>query len=334
MRIAFLGDIHAHPWSQFATIDPATGINSRLQLTINLLKDLAAALNQEVDLVIQLGDVFHSRQKIDATTAALTVEALKDFQVPFLCLVGNHDMWGNSARQNTLKILPANIEVIDSPRVMTISGSRIGLHPFTPNDQEFKSWAKTTGNLDLCCFHQGLKESVVGAFNVPLAAHLGIEDLPATKWAIGGHIHKPQAVTSRIHYAGSLYQTDMGERNEEKRVLILDTATEELTSVPTATPEFHLYSSLGAAKVGRHKEWDFVRIQSTPLEVRAVQDAFPNAQVEVVKELKTEKRKIDAEATQSDSGLLDAYLKDKGPTDLDVERLKSLGEGFLRASAN
>lgn len=331
MRIAFLGDIHAHPWSQFATIDPQTGINSRLQITVNLLRELAYALNQEVDLIIQCGDIWHSRQKIDATTAALTVEALKEFQVPFLALVGNHDMWGSKATQNSLKILPSNIEVIDTPRVVSIQNQRIGLHPFTSDAEEFKQWSKAQKQLDVFSFHQGISGSTVGAFSVPLAAHLDLTDLPDSNWAIGGHVHKPQALAERVYYAGSLYQTDMGERNENKRILILDTQTQEIASVPTETPEFHLYASLTAARNGKHKEWDFVRIQSTPHEAKAAEEEFPKAQIEVIKEVKSEKRKISKTATESDSALLDAYLQER-KSDLDQGKLKRMGEEFMRDS--
>lgn len=61
-----------------------------------------------------------------------------------------------------------------------------------------------------------------------------------------GHIHRPQKVSSSTatYYSGSPYSLSFSERRDSKRVIILDTVTGEVQSLPTPTPR-HLISIKG-----------------------------------------------------------------------------------------
>lgn len=328
MKILVIGDIHAHPWGQFASVG-LDGVNTRLRNTLNLLEELAK-LSHTVDMTVQVGDVWHSRRQLDTATAALTVEAFKGFSSNTFCLVGNHDVYSSSAKDNTLKILPSNIRVIDEPTIIARDGLRIGFHPFTADDEAFRVWARQVDPLDLFFFHQGLVGGVVGAFNVPLPAHLDVADLPKSRLSIGGHLHTHQRVAEGVYYAGSLYQCDIGERGSQKVYMIVDItdAQWDFTVVPTSAPSFHLYPSVENARKGSHLECDFLRIQCKKSEVDAVKQEFPKAQVEVVKELVTEKRVITQETASSDATLLESFVQERKP-ELDHEKLMKLGMELL-----
>src|SRR5213078_511087 len=56
-----------------------------------------------------------------------------------------------------------------------------------------------------------------------------------------GHVHKPQEVAPGAHYIGSPFQQDFGEKNEAKRVAVLETDTLEVEWVPIeGFPEYRV----------------------------------------------------------------------------------------------
>ena len=328
-KILIIGDIHACNPGQFAKIDPETGLNSRFKATLDLLYWLAE-LSATVDLVVQVGDVFDSRTKIPTDVAALTVEAFKRFRVPVMAIPGNHDIFQKRATDNTLKILPSNVDVIDVPHEVYLPDHRltIGFHPFTEDTDSFKKWAKKCPQLDLFFFHQAIEGALFGAYNLQIPAAIGLDDLPKARWRFGGHVHKAQEVSEDTVIVGSVSQQTFGERDEPKRVIILDTQTWEFTSIPTQAPTFHLYPGLEAARGGKHKECDFLRIVCNPREVAQAKEEFPTAQLEVQKELTKERRIVSESATSTDKELLTTYLEDKKP-ELNEEKLIRLGLEML-----
>jgi len=58
-----------------------------------------------------------------------------------------------------------------------------------------------------------------------------------------GHYHKPQEIQQgafRLFYAGSLIQLDWGEKNEDKRFLVVDSDTLDVSSVPISSYKRHI----------------------------------------------------------------------------------------------
>lgn len=329
-KILIWGDAHFHPFSQFATIDPSTGLNSRFKASLDLLYWIIDQA-KEVDYVVQLGDIYESRTKLDPAVVALTVEAFKEFSKPVFVLVGNHDIWGSNASETTLRCLPPNIDVITNPRDIYLPEAHItiGMHPYTHDIAAFKKWSARSHDLDLVCFHQGLNEGRVGAYNATLDCNLSIKDLPDARMRWGGHYHLHQDVgDGRTFYAGSIFQCNFSERDEQKMIHILDTQTWDFTSIPTEAPTFHLYQTLAAAKAGKHKDCDFLRIVVTPKEVDQAKAEFPKAQLDVQKTLTKERRVIDDKAVSSDQDLLKGYLAEKKP-ELNEEKLLRLGLELL-----
>ncbi|HBE18521.1 MAG TPA: exonuclease sbcCD subunit D [Cyanobacteria bacterium UBA11149] len=94
IKILHLSDIHIGSGFSHGKINPATGVNTRLEDFINTLsKSIDRAINEPVDLVLFGGDAFP-----DATPAPYIQEAfatqfrrLVDADIPTVLLVGNHD---------------------------------------------------------------------------------------------------------------------------------------------------------------------------------------------------------------------------------------------------
>lgn len=337
-KLLFIGDQHWHNWSSFATIDPKTGLNSRLVNQLRLLESLARIRDEhDCTHTFWLGDWFHSRTKLDANVVSLITKKVYALwhEHDVTWLVGNHDIWGATAAEHSLSMLAPLGSVISEPaRFRTADGVLVHAYPFERNTvllkQQFEKyrWSKP----DVQLIHQGLDEASVGAYNVSIKASLSVKDLPPATLTLAGHFHKPQTVSDdpKVLYVGSVMQNDMGDRMDgSRRVIILDPQTSEFTSVGLeGTPEFHLYPSLDEARSGRHREWDFVRIQCRKQEVEEAKKDFPKAQVEVVKELTKERRVISADAGQSDKALLESYVSERNP-DLDPDRLLALGLQLL-----
>ena len=64
---------------------------------------------------------------------------------------------------------------------------------------------------------------------------------PFTAEALLGHVHKPQVLGRSTYYVGSPFQQNFGEKNEQKRVGVLDLDTLELEWVPLpGFPEYRV----------------------------------------------------------------------------------------------
>ncbi|NEQ17772.1 MAG: exonuclease subunit SbcD, partial [Moorea sp. SIO3E2] len=94
IKILHLSDIHMGSGFSHGRINPATGINTRLEDFVNTLaKCIDRAITEPVDLVLFGGDAFP-----DATPPPYVQQAfanqfrrLVDVNIPTVLLVGNHD---------------------------------------------------------------------------------------------------------------------------------------------------------------------------------------------------------------------------------------------------
>jgi len=84
--------------------------------------------------------------------------------------------------------------------------------------------------------HFGLSEGILNS-GMSIISDLSITDLAGRyEYVLLGHYHKPQMIDREditLYYVGSPIQIDWGEKNEEKRFLIVDTETEYIESIPT-----------------------------------------------------------------------------------------------------
>ncbi|MFS8856995.1 exonuclease subunit SbcD [Synechococcus sp. H55.7] len=110
VRLLHLADVHLGSSLAHGHINPATGLNTRLEDFVTSLRlCIDHALNQAVDLVLFGGDAFP-----DATPPPLHQELfaqqfrrLADAGIPTVLLVGNHDQYGQGQEGNSLAIYRA-----------------------------------------------------------------------------------------------------------------------------------------------------------------------------------------------------------------------------------
>lgn len=107
VKILHLSDIHLGSGFSHGKINPATGVNTRLEDFVNSLKIcIDRAIAEPVDLVLFGGDAFP-----DATPAPYVHEAfasqfrrLADAKIPAILLVGNHDQHSQGSGGASLSI--------------------------------------------------------------------------------------------------------------------------------------------------------------------------------------------------------------------------------------
>ncbi len=342
MRALFVSDLHAHCHEQFATT-LANGRNSRFQNILNVLDEVRFLCHHhEVHVVFFLGDMFHSRTKVDVDVFGATWNAWRDIagEVEDLyILIGNHDQYNKVGSVHSLEPFREFATVIDQPMIERVKGISFAAHPFTTNMKQWHRFVELLPKgLDLFLFHQGICEAATGAFNISIKAEVGYADMPLDKarWCFGGHYHKPQFIgeEKRVLYVGSPLQHGFAERTEEKSVILFDTdAAQALTRIPTVAPRFDLFEDEGAFEAAILEGYDvsrfFVRVRTASQQAADnIKRRFPSVQIEMIGKKEFEERRVSTDVVSSDRILLEAYVN-QNRNGLDRDRLLSFGLEML-----
>lgn len=338
-KILIAGDLHLHAWPAWASVDDS-GLNSRLldQLTV-LAQIQKYCADHDVEALCFLGDLFHSRSKLDVEVIWSAIQAFEQLSrtVPtVMTLVGNHDQALRSGGIHSLDALRPNVLVVDTPRTVTLcEGVRAHCHPFTTETDAFCAWTKQLGQAELFLGHQGIDGATVGAYEVPLKAEVKVSDLPLdrVRYAFLGHYHAPQAIAENAFYAGSLLQLDMGERKEAKSFIVLDTDSWTFKRVPTIGPKFKLYESVSKfeSDLKRKKcdvKRDFIRVHGPAPEIKKLCEEFPRIQGVAEAPVRAQAPRVQASIAASDRELLEAYITRANPA-LDKQKLLDMGLKIL-----
>ena len=191
--------------------------------------------------VVWLGDLLDRRGHIEAEVLNLFYDYFSHSRHQHNVIVGNHDLLGVHSEVTALQPLKAleNVAIIDEPHYLRGDGpiSSILMVPYYRNPQKFLAAINDPSNepkpMTLIC-HQGVKEFTIGSGYTEDDA-VAMEDLAQFDLVIAGHYHTPKGC-GNITYLGSPFSHSFGESNEEKRIGILDTATNTLEYIRTDFP--------------------------------------------------------------------------------------------------
>ena len=198
-------------------------------------------LKQDISDVFILGDVFHNRKQITLESihnATEFFDILKDFNIHIL--TGNHDCFFlDNSEIHSLGLLKGwkNITIYDTPEVHTLNNVTIGMIP----------WGTKINDISICDYIFGHFE--ISGFEMQgTLCEKGISGSELTTKAkhavFSGHFHKPQIRKygdKEIHYLGSPYQHNFGERDEEKYIYVLDLDTHYLERIINNISPKHYY---------------------------------------------------------------------------------------------
>lgn len=189
------------------------------------------AIENKITNIVVAGDLLHNKSIIHTLALDILLSFFRDHHsIQFIVIDGNHDKGDNKGTTSSLKSLDYE------PNVTRISRPlKIGRIFFVPYSFDMIDIIKEN-SADYLISHFGLNEGMLNS-GISIVADIGLKDLEGKyKTILLGHYHKPQEIIRdeiKIYYAGSLIEIDYGERDEEKRFLVIDTDNDSIESIPT-----------------------------------------------------------------------------------------------------
>jgi len=226
LKFLFTADLHLSAYSQDRIVD---GLPERLYYLMTVLHNMAEhAIDNGIDVFVIAGDVFHTKSIIHALAQSLLLDFLNKYndRIHFIIIDGNHDVSSKSGTG------VSGLKCLDSVRNVAMVHDEAfieNIYFVAWNDKTFNRIKN--GKDDYLVAHFGLNEAELNS-GISIVSDLGLNDIKQYKTALLGHYHKPQEV-GNVVYVGSPIQLDWGEKNEEKRFLIVDTVAHTIDSIPT-----------------------------------------------------------------------------------------------------
>ena len=229
MKIIFTADPHLAAYSN----DPVVkGIPEKLYYTMIVLnKILEYAKNESINTIVIAGDLIHTKSIIHSVAQSIFLDFVrgnKDFN--FIVLDGNHDQSSRSGKGvSALKFLDSESNVITIHETTLMEDLNLYMVPWNPENMidDIKKGPKDSYLVS----HLGVTEAKLNS-GISIVSDIGLKDFKKYKHALLGHYHKPQNIKN-VTYIGSPIQMDWGEKNDEKRFIVLDTETGEMESILT-----------------------------------------------------------------------------------------------------
>jgi DNA repair exonuclease SbcCD nuclease subunit len=199
-------------------------------------------VDNDIRVMIIGGDILHGKSIIYAIAQDLMLDFFNHWSdlIKFYVIDGNHDLSGKGHKVvSALKPLRYVPGLTWVPFNETLEIGNVFMVPYGPDmvDKIKK------GNADILISHFGLNEGVLNS-GISIVADISLNNLIGKyKMVLLGHYHKPQEIIRddiQLYYSGSPIQLDWGEKNDDKRFLVVDTETLEVESIPTKGYRKHI----------------------------------------------------------------------------------------------
>ena len=228
MKFLYSADTHFSAYSQ-DKIDNSTNLPERLSYLYKSITNMVEfGIKNGIKTTIFGGDTYHNKSIIHSVAQSVFLDIIRKYkEMIFILLDGNHDMSSMSGDGiSATKSLDNEINVQTIHEMTQIEN--ILLVPWNPK----KMIDEIKGNkADYLISHFGLNEGKLNS-GISIKSDIGLKDLVQYSKVLLGHYHAPQTV-GNVVYVGSPIQLDMGEKNEEKRFLVVDSEKDTIESIPT-----------------------------------------------------------------------------------------------------
>lgn len=231
MKFAFIADLHLSGYTQDKI---QNNLPERLDSIRNAIYHMANyCIQKEIDTIVIGGDSLHGKSIIYAIAQDVLVNFFTEFKtIKFIVIDGNHDLSGKGvdavSALSSLKHIPNVTLVSKIPQ----SFGDIVCIPYCINILEQVKDHRGK----ILVSHFGLNEGILNS-GISVVADIKLKDLIGRyKLVLLGHYHKNQQIVQNniaLYYVGSPIQLDWGEKNEEKRFLVVDSDTLYVESIPT-----------------------------------------------------------------------------------------------------
>ena len=248
MRFAFTADIHLSKYGQ-DKIEDDSNLPERLHSIKASLYEMALYCKENgIENVVIGGDILHGKSVIYAIAQDILLQFLEDHKdLNFYVIDGNHDLSGKGedvvSALRPLATVGPHVKWISYKEVYKLNDEDIIFVPYSYNvTQNVKKYSGR-----ILVSHFGLNEAVVNS-GMSMVSDLALRDLVGRyQLVLLGHYHKAQEFIKddfKLYYSGSLIQLDWGEKNDEKRFLIVDTDTLDVISIPIRGYRKHIEISV------------------------------------------------------------------------------------------
>lgn len=236
MKFLFTADIHLSRYGQ-DKLDSSTGLAERLSSLSRTLNEMAEyCLTNKISTFVIGGDILHGKSIIYAVAQDILLNFFDKYSnLQFIVIDGNHDLSGRGS-----DVVSALLPLKKVDNVLWVPFNET--YYDQENDILYVPYSKdvvekiVSNKAKILISHVGLNEGVLNS-GISVVSSLSVKDLIGKyQLVLLGHYHKPQEITDTdisIYYVGSPIQLDWGEKNDEKRFLIVDTETLQIESVPT-----------------------------------------------------------------------------------------------------
>ena len=240
MKFLFTADIHLSRYGQ-DKVEDETNLPERLHSIKKVLYSMGDyCYDNDINLFIIAGDIMHTKSIIHSIAQDVMIDFFEQFdKLQFLVLDGNHDLSGKG--QGAISSLRSldHMSGVDWITEVPYTTENMVCIPYSYNlvNQVKKFEAK------ILISHFGLDEGVLNS-GISITSDIKLADLVGKyDLVLLGHYHKPQEIIMdniKLYYVGSPIQLDWGEKNDEKRFLIVDTDTLDVESVLTEGYKKHV----------------------------------------------------------------------------------------------
>lgn len=209
-----------------------------MKVFLDKLKDYLEKQHKEFDIIIILGDVLDSHERLHVTPLNQAIEYVKlcSSYKPTYVLVGNHDSTNNSIFLTTdhwINCLKnwANVTVVDTIQVYDIKSQKIVMSPYVPDGRFVEALNTRKGeweNARVIFSHVTIKGADMGNM-IAKDADSWDQSFPLL---VSGHIHKSQWLAPNMYYTGSIMQVAVDE-SPQKTIAIITVPTKGDVKVGT-----------------------------------------------------------------------------------------------------
>jgi len=219
MKVAITADLHLSSYKR-ELVNPLDQIRLALFQFINYVNE------NDIDIVIVAGDIFHDKVLIYKNALDVLLETFSSLtkDIPLYFIAGNHDMGRYGCLLNYVTGLPNLTVVSETP--LTIDNML--LVPYSK--QQLELIYNDYNGHEILISHFGVNEAKLQS-GISHIDPIKLNDLKPFKKVILGHYHLPQEV-GNVVYVGNIAHLDWGDKNQQKRFIVLDTETYEVESIP------------------------------------------------------------------------------------------------------
>ena len=232
-RFGVASDLHLSKYPN-DKLDSELNISKKLLGIIRALKHMIQYCRErDIKNIVLAGDLLHNKSIVHSIAQKYMLDLIREnSDITFWVIDGNHDLSGKGS--DSISSLEP---LMDMPNVNWISKNAREVDGIL-----FVPYSNTmiddivNNKADMLISHFGLSEATLNS-GISIRTNISTKDLRGKyKTVILGHYHKPQEIIKKdlkVYYAGSLIQLDWGEKNEEKRFLIVDREKDTIESIPS-----------------------------------------------------------------------------------------------------